>query len=694
MKPNFSAVAAVESTLEGENVAMGFDPGAMEHIMAILSEVYSDPTAAVAREYTTNAMDSHIEAGQTRPVEITTPSVWQPNLIIQDFGVGMDASDIRNIYANYGASTKRHSDAYNGMLGIGSKSAFAYSNSFTVTGVKNGVRTVVAVSRDDRGRGVMTILSETPTTDGNGVTITIPVSNIQEMTGAVNEFGRYLPQGKVLVNGADPSQRDKWTLIVSDVEDDEGNVIISNIWQVSAGQGFYTRNQSRIIMGNVAYEPITPVIAECLQELGTYNTYIIAEVPVGGVVFAPSREKLRDTPLTRRVEKAIADAYSKNIASAMCREIENADTPYEAFSRANATGGIIRKAGMDVPQYKGKDVPDAWTVIAGQKGWRPDARLVAWMMGGYGGANAEQCITMSSVAGVNGVIVNAPDDGLTATNRRKARTLINGKMLILPERTKISDEHLYWLPKKEFIDFEDVKAVRLPRASSSTGTGTGLSTKGKHFIFDNGRYSLGVVPDDADIRYVVKSEVIKDWNSTLVGRRTIDDAEFLKFSARLSEALPDDALLIHVYANRVDRLKKDYPLAKGLTESDVAAILEAHATKDITDDDIKAYASWSCFNGYDSLSHIPDADDDKEYARFYITHDRTKVSNALTVVEPGGDFATKVEREVESARGLLNKLLARYPLLGVSHYYINNTVNEEAVKRYFMADFNKYQEEK
>ena len=73
-------------------------------------DLYSDPELAVIREYSTNAFDAHIEAGVTRPIEITTPTHLCPFFKVRDYGFGLDVEDIREIYSQYGASTKRESD--------------------------------------------------------------------------------------------------------------------------------------------------------------------------------------------------------------------------------------------------------------------------------------------------------------------------------------------------------------------------------------------------------------------------------------------------------------------------------------------------------------------------------------------------------------------------------------------------------
>ena len=53
---------------ETQDVRMSLDTQSIQHLMAVLTDLYSDPVLAVIREYATNARDSHIEAGNPDPI--------------------------------------------------------------------------------------------------------------------------------------------------------------------------------------------------------------------------------------------------------------------------------------------------------------------------------------------------------------------------------------------------------------------------------------------------------------------------------------------------------------------------------------------------------------------------------------------------------------------------------------------------
>jgi len=119
---------------------------AMGSILRSQVNRYANPYIASLREYLTNAIDSHIVSGQTKPVEVTLPTAMSPEMSIRDFGEGMSGDDIVNIYANVRVTTKDKSDLEHGGLGIGSKSGLAYCTQFTGTAVKNGKRTTFIMS--------------------------------------------------------------------------------------------------------------------------------------------------------------------------------------------------------------------------------------------------------------------------------------------------------------------------------------------------------------------------------------------------------------------------------------------------------------------------------------------------------------------------------------------------------------------
>lgn len=177
MKPN-AKVREVESSGVQASGSFGISSKDSAHIMTILRDtLYSDKELAVLREYSSNAWDAHRDFGKgDLPIKVTMPTTLDPTLTIRDFGPGLSESDVFQVYTQYGASTKRNSDLSVGMLGIGSKSGFAYSDSFTITSWHGGKMAMYVAVLDASEAGVINKLHEEDCdASETGISIQIPI---------------------------------------------------------------------------------------------------------------------------------------------------------------------------------------------------------------------------------------------------------------------------------------------------------------------------------------------------------------------------------------------------------------------------------------------------------------------------------------------------------------------------------------
>jgi len=147
------------------------------HVMRILRDhLYTDKILAVLREYASNAWDAHQVSGKSGvPIKIVLPTDMNPTLVIRDFGTGMSEEDVFGIFTQYGDSTKRDDNRGVGMLGIGSKSAFAYSDTFTVISYHGGMKRTYVAVLDETDVGTMSRMCEEPCGKEVGLEIQVPV---------------------------------------------------------------------------------------------------------------------------------------------------------------------------------------------------------------------------------------------------------------------------------------------------------------------------------------------------------------------------------------------------------------------------------------------------------------------------------------------------------------------------------------
>lgn len=161
-----------------ETVKMSLDLDSAQILMQMLSKnLYSDAIGSSIRECASNALDSHRRAGTDKPIIVSFKRNNQADtyeFAVEDFGIGLDADDVRNIISKYGKSTKRDSNTELGMMGLGFKAPLAYSSSFYFVARKGGVERKYMMYEGEDTNSI-DLLHERPTTEGNGVKVIIPV---------------------------------------------------------------------------------------------------------------------------------------------------------------------------------------------------------------------------------------------------------------------------------------------------------------------------------------------------------------------------------------------------------------------------------------------------------------------------------------------------------------------------------------
>ena len=160
-----------------ESIGMSLDLDSAQILMQMLSKnLYSDDIGSAIRECASNALDSHRRAGVDEPIVVSLKSSSYNNyeFCVEDFGIGLDADDVKNIISKYGKSTKRDSATELGMMGLGFKAPLAYSSSFYFVCRKDGMeRKYMMYEGEDTN--TIDLLYEKETTERNGVKIIIPV---------------------------------------------------------------------------------------------------------------------------------------------------------------------------------------------------------------------------------------------------------------------------------------------------------------------------------------------------------------------------------------------------------------------------------------------------------------------------------------------------------------------------------------
>ena len=318
--------------IKDENVA---------HIFSILrNQLYSDKIGAIIREYVTNAIDAHIEANVDRPISVTIPTVFSNEFIVRDYGKGLSPQEIVEIFASYGASTKRQSNSFTGMLGIGSKSAFAYTKSFTVKSRYDGTETIYTAFIDESNIGTIAPIHSQPTDEtGLSIHVTIQRDDFKQLHSSVEEFFKYIDYRPEFLGSATFIPKPKY-------------IIEGSYWKFIENQRNYWRREQDVyfVMGNVTYSTTVKILSTQLQIdldwLERVNeSILIVDVPIGKIKPSASRESLEFNEITKKYLFSTLYDLKLELGKIIRERFEKSTTDYEkhctAYDLVNKFGALV-----------------------------------------------------------------------------------------------------------------------------------------------------------------------------------------------------------------------------------------------------------------------------------------------------------------------------------------------------------------
>lgn len=465
MKPT----AAVTVTTMGDfgpdttAVKMGIDESNFEHIMMLLTDLYSDQILAVIREYSTNARDSHKEAGVTRPIEVTLPNLMSPFFKVRDYGVGLSSDEVVNVYSKYGSSTKRESNDFNGMLGLGCKSALTYTNQFTVVSVKDGEKITVVIARSGSVPTLEIVDKQAGVNEPNGVEIQVPVkpNDARSFEQKANHMYSFWADGSVLLNGKKPA-----TINLKYVTPTIGTT-----------QGI---GHDVVVMGGVPY----PVERRLFSGNRPYPQFdVVAFVNIGDVAFTPSREALMYTKHTEAKVTDIRLEFEAKITESIIKDIEGQPTHADAYKAAVDWKSKYPSV-MPIPvMYKGEKIPDVLEFPYAK--WDQSAYRQAY------GSGYDKISLSNLVKSV--IIYDFPGIQLSSTYKAKIKQWkANNGISASYHVLTLAKEGAPWVPASRMVSWATIKAEVLPGQG-----GSGQPRKKPSIdIYDRSGYAVSQPLDD------------------------------------------------------------------------------------------------------------------------------------------------------------------------------------------------------
>jgi hypothetical protein len=238
--------------------------------------------------------------------DVHLPNQLDPTFSIRDYGTGLSHEQVVNIYTTYFESTKTESNAFIGALGLGSKSPFSYTDNFTVTAIKDGVRGVYSAFINGEGVPSIALMHSEASDQAPGVEVKFAVENRSDMYKFEEEAMFVYTHFRLRPNvtGADNFK-------FRDVEYEDRNVI-PGVHVLK--QDRYNRS-SKAVMGNIAYPIEVPNAETTLFSLSKLlDCGLEMHFDIGELDFQASREGLSYIPSTIRSIRSKLEALNAQLA--------------------------------------------------------------------------------------------------------------------------------------------------------------------------------------------------------------------------------------------------------------------------------------------------------------------------------------------------------------------------------------------
>lgn len=176
-----SEISTLDANFNIEQKSFGIRTTEVGHLISILRDkMYEDPLKAFIRELACNSRDANREkSGNGDGIIISLvkdpDNGGSPHISFTDQGPGISEERIEDVFLNYGASTKTSSNLETGGFGLGAKSPFAYSDSFTIQTTVDGYRYLYLASLSGSTTGSLSLLNKEECFEYTGTTISVPI---------------------------------------------------------------------------------------------------------------------------------------------------------------------------------------------------------------------------------------------------------------------------------------------------------------------------------------------------------------------------------------------------------------------------------------------------------------------------------------------------------------------------------------
>lgn len=350
----------------GVQATSSFSIKTSAHAFQMLSSgLYTNKVQAVVRELACNAADAHVQAARTDVAfEIKVPNKLDGQFYVKDFGPGLSEELVMRLYTTYFESTKSASNAFTGGFGLGSKSPFAYTDSFTVESRQNGVKTIYTAFVGEDSVPQIAKLNSMETSEADGLTVGFPVKpdDFNAFAEEVNKVLHWF-SAPAIVRGAGSEQvlrfddhsvrkfahrtatyaieGENWTPLKHSTNRVSGSLLRRKGARV-------TNDLGTVIMGNVHY----PLVLQSdwradpiVQWWDTVKPFLF--VPIGLFSVAVSREALAyDKSTQRAILKFLNESFA-DFAQSTAKELHKIVDKYTGLEQHQNARLYLMSLGMD-----------------------------------------------------------------------------------------------------------------------------------------------------------------------------------------------------------------------------------------------------------------------------------------------------------------------------------------------------------
>jgi hypothetical protein len=333
----------------------------------LYDKIYTYKIAAIVREIACNAYDSHVQAGIPHvPFRVVLPNELHEYFEIEDFGLGLDEDEVYNVLTVYGETTKDQSNELIGSYGLGAKTPFAYTTSFTLQTRKNGIECIFNAYIGEGGAPTCTLLRKQNTDKGNGVKVKIPVQS-DHLYKFMNEckfvLSMFSTRPEVIGN-------DSFLFNFTEEQLDEinsGDICVFKTGHVTSEM--YRNKRIYAVMGSVCYpvnmqdisDHIDKKSHDYLREVvleGKGDTTIFLKFEIGDLDVTASREALsleEGKPTSLNLVNIFSDKI-KTLIDFDQTQIDNCVHPSHALSYINIKYGDVINFIQDIFTYKDNNI--------------------------------------------------------------------------------------------------------------------------------------------------------------------------------------------------------------------------------------------------------------------------------------------------------------------------------------------------